>query len=142
MLEIIGFLTVSIVVVSVATIMWMKIQGAVYPSPSIYLVPQEGVFILSQGQYRVVFDALTLVGHGWMTFDDINTLVIGKYSPLDPSKTYLALDRNKKFVAAVPIDMERHSRVAVFAPGNDKPEWMNISKFEEKQHDMLAKHPR
>ena len=140
MLEIIGLVIGVSIVGGLGTLIWYKAKEAAFPRPSIYLIPGEEVYVLSQGNIRVVFDKLSLVGGDMMTMDDVNTnLIIGKYSPVDPTKIYLVLEKEKAFVAVAPIDMREDSGVEVYIPNSNKPTWMKITDFQEKQHDLLSR---
>lgn len=139
MLEIIGLVIGLAIVGGLGTFIWYKAKDAVFPRPSIYLFPDEEVYILNQGNVRIVFDKLTLVGGDILTMDDINnSLIIGKYSPVDPTKTYLVLEKDEAFVSVVPIDMREDSGVELHLPNSSKPTWMKITDFQEKQLDILS----
>jgi hypothetical protein len=68
--------------------------------------------------------------------------MIGMHNPVDTTKTYLVLERDHEFVSVVPIDTKETSGIDVYLPNSDKPKWMKITEFQEKQHDILSQHKK
>ena len=128
------FIIVFICLTAVVVFAWEMIQDK-YFHPRIYLVPDKKVFILSQGNYRIVFDTLTYITDS----NDVNRLYTGRYSKLNAplADAYLALDRDQQLVAVLPYYGKEYSSIALYAPGMDKPEWIRITEFVEKSTAYL-----
>lgn len=128
---------ISILIIGFLIWIWGDVKIKYY-QPHIFFVPNKKEFILSQGNYKIIFDTLTHVEARGI-YSDVNDLYISKYSIIETRYVddYLALDRNGKLVAIVPYRQIYSNKLPLYMPGSDKPEWLSVADFEEKQHDII-----
>lgn len=137
MFEVIPFLIMSIISVSVISYLWYKVQALIYPHTTVYLVPEKNTFIYRQGQYRIIFDSLGIIGEDTSASGDVNTVIVEKYSLLDPAKPHITLARAGKLVAVIPVSIDKHPRIEISLPGENRSRWMTIPEFKEQQAKIL-----
>lgn len=142
MVEALGVIAILIIIGLAGSFIYYRFQDSFSPKPSIYLVPNKKQFILSQGNYRVLFDALTFIPAGDAYFN-VDGLSIAKYSEMSTnSVNFFALDRDGVCVALVPTSLKGYESIALHSPGTAKPQQFRIIDFEKKQHDILVKHAK